>query len=237
MSGISFRDVEVRTWPERTDVLVIDPGSVFLLAQYDLQEGDDDMKGKGPLFDPTVPYEKRSLLAIHAVEQDQEGLRRYFLLEEESVCLRRADAPRQRLEETLTEYGLSLDEVELERIDSLQRKLEEMPIGYLWWLLCDWHDVAERHYPAGTSAADPWSWLQRSRPEECRHFHLLASSMEKEATDEEAYKEFTDIVDTPLSKFSLGVFLRWIYFHRAEFPDRPIPQMSCLQELALHSSS
>lgn len=233
---ISFRDVEVRTWPERTDVLVIDPSSFFTLAQYEIQDPSDPLRGTGPLFSPVTPYQERSLLAVHAVEQDQEGLRRYFLLEDESVCLRPTEESRQKLSEVLSEYGFSFEDVEIANLASFQKELERMSLDHFWLFLADWHDVVERRYPAGTSASDPWSWLQRSRPEGCLHFHMLASSKEKEASDDEAYEELQSVVDVSLRDFSLGLFLRWIYFHRAEFPDRDIPAMRSLQELSLQGS-
>lgn len=231
MSGIAFREVDIRTWPQRTDVMVMDPQEMFLLAHYQLQDPTDPLRGVGPLFDPLTPYGERSTLAIHAVENDQEGLQRYFLLQDDAVCLRASDSFRQRMEEVLVEYGLSLAEVELSQLYGVQQKLESMPLDHFWLLLADWHDVAERHYPAGSSAADPWSWLQRSRPDSCRHFHILSAPEGEDAGDDAAYEEFLALVNTSLADFSLGVFLRWIYFHRAEFPSRSIPQHRALQEL------
>lgn len=220
-------EIEVRTWPERSDVLVIDVDRAIVLAHYEL----DEEGPKTPLSDPLAPYSDRAAQAIAALHSDQPYLQAHFRSGEQEVELRDVDASRSRLSDLLAQHDLTLADVELANLPQLDGKMDGMDIGDLFSLLVDWHDVVERHYPQGSSYQESESWVHRARPENAFHFHYLAAGVEdrNEASEQEtssAYELFHRFVDVDLPSYSFGFYLRWVYFHRTEFPDvsRPRPR-------------
>jgi hypothetical protein len=219
MAGITFRDVEIRTWPERGDLLVIDVAGAAVLAQYLLPEADDPTSGSGVLFDPKAPYRQRAEAAVKAVERDQDFLRLHFQADDDSVCLRPVETCRKRLTKLLGDFGLKVSDTDLEKLLETEEVLWGMELGRLYRLLCDWHDLIDRRYPSGSSQLDPGSWVHRARPEDCYHFHYLESGQKDQGSDDqEAFELFRQLIDVPLSDFSFGMLIRYVYFLRAEFP-------------------
>lgn len=212
---VTFRDIEIRTWPERSDLVVIDVAGAVVLAQYLQFEPGDPFARSGDLFDPAAPYDRRCRAAIAAIENDQEFLQRHFDTEE-AVCLRIDRSGRERLEVLLGEYGLRLRDTDLRALPATAKTLREMDLQRLYHLLCDWHDMVDRRYPAGSSQTDPESWVHRARPGGCLHFHYLSGDQGEDS----AWELFCDLIDVPLRDFSFGMLLRYVYFLRAEFPER-----------------
>lgn len=209
MSGVVFHDVEVRAWPERADLVVIDYWSAELLAQYLPMEGIES-----PITDLTLPYERRSALAIRSIERDQDFLKNHFLTED-AVCLKLVDDSRKRLDTLLGEHGLTAGDSDFSSLEATGEKLEAKSTEDLFALLLDWHDVIERRYPAGSSMLDPTSWVQQAKPDVAKHFASLVQTDDLQA----AYDLFVSLVNVSRKDFSFGLFLRWIYFHRTEFSD------------------
>ncbi len=217
-------NIEVRSWPERIDVLVIDYNRAVPLAHYPLSLNR-------PLADPLLPYEEKVIKTIEAIESDQDYLRAH-LHTEENVELIPIYEPRQMMMNLLDSYQISSEDIQLENIDSLLIKLTDLDINNLYTLLCNWHDVCELHLEAGSSLTDPLSWVHRAAPDEAYHFHFLAVGIDNnKEQDEEAYALFLDLVDVSLNDLTLGLVLRWVYFHRSEFADRDMPYMDALGEL------
>ena len=209
---VTFRDVEVRTWPERPDLLIVDGAGAAVLAQYLQFEEDDPFARSGDLFDPSASFEDRARSAIRAIENDQPFLQSHFDTDE-SVCLRLDRTGRGRLETLLGEYGLKLSDTDLRALGQTEQRLRQMPAEDLYRLLCDWHDLVDRRYPAGSSVADPGSWVHRARPDDCHHFHYLAGD-----DPAEAERLFEQLINVGLRDFSFGMLIRYVYFSQAEFP-------------------
>jgi hypothetical protein len=215
--SIVVRDVEVRTWPLRADLLVIDPGEALALAYFPLKD-----PGIGKVADLHCGYAARCARALAQLEADQYYLRgHYGVGEDEDVCLRALTRPRASMNEILGEHGLDLNAVELPALAATLTMLRERESSELYELLRDWHDVAEMNTPRGHSARDVDSWLARARPHNNYHFHYLATGLSRASAsadeDTEAYLLFRQLIDTDLAHFSLGLALRWLYFAATEF--------------------
>lgn len=228
--SIVFREVEIRTWPERSDLLVIDLAHAVAIAHYPLQELP------GPLFDPLAPYEERAAQAVESLEGDQDYLRAHFsVAPDHEVKLQPVRETRARIESLLADYGLRLDDTSLTDSERLLAKLDELSLDDLYELLCDWHDVVERHYPAGSSRMDERSWVHRAQPSSCYHWRYLACGLDPENEgnpdeQEEAYELFRSLIDVALENLTYGHLLRYAYFHRAEFPRRERFELRALAE-------
>jgi hypothetical protein len=226
------RPVEVRSWPERTDVMVLDAQRPHAIAIFPLQDNR-----LAPAWDPFAPYEARAADAIQRSESDQDMLASYYeLTDGETVCLIPSLDRREKLDVLLNRYGLGLNEVEMPHLMELVRNFKSMPIDQLYAFLCDWHDVVEKDLPAGTSALKSESWVKRAAPEKRCHFHYLVTGIDDreamtEQATESAYAEFLMLVDVEVEHFSLGSLIRWIYFHRTEFRGTGLPMLQAVKEL------
>lgn len=234
---IVVRELDVRTWPERTDVVLIDLKSATALAHYPLEE-----MGVGACFDPRARFDERAADALGRLEHDQELLRFHWQLPDETLIRLGVDTSvRELIENLLDEYGLALADVELDDPNRPLERLGRLDVGELYELLCDWHDVVERRYGAGESRADPDSWVQRAAPERaCLYAWLCAGATERFPIDSpaaaEAYRLFLELVDADLAGFSFGHLLRWTYFHRTEFAGCRRREPAALQQLRLRGA-
>jgi hypothetical protein len=213
-NSVTFIDVEVRTWPQRTDLLVISRDSAETLARF-LPEGE------APANNPLMPYKTRCAAAIQMLSADQDYLQATTVTKDAIVRLTVNDEARSIVQHILQEHALTLESVELNHVRSVSDKLWAMPLEELYEFLCDWHDVVELHMPAGSSAAKPTSWVHRAAPARASHYHQLSLGSEEHANVEEleeAYEFFQDCVDVILEEFTFGHLLRHVYFHRTEFP-------------------
>lgn len=206
------RYVDIRTWPERTDVLVVDPASASALAHFPLDPLCD-----GALWDPCAPFASRAEAAIEVLDQDQDYLRASFHTGEE-VRLIIDLSSRKLMEELLLPFGLDLAKIEFKDLDTTEETLRAMPLGDLFQLLCNWHDVIERRYSAGSSLASEDSWAQRAQPDNCYLYCYLASG-DAPASKDEGYELLCQLNDLTVDDFCFGSLLRWVYFSRAEFAD------------------
>lgn len=228
------RTVDVRSWPERADVLVFDEERAETLMIFPLQDNR-----RAPAWDPFAPYDERVADVILRLEADQDILRTYYELSpDESVTFINSGLRRGRIEELLSRYGFSLESVEMPKLMEVARKLRyELDVDTLYAFLCDWYDVVETGLPEGTAALRPGSWVHRAAPEKrCLYHYLITGSEDRSqfdnATTSEAYSEFKSLVDVPLENFSLGHLIRWIYFHRTEFDGAVgLPIMEAVSEL------
>jgi len=212
--------VEVRTWPECTGTMVIDCQRALVLAQYQLPT--EEAESDDPLFDLFSSYQARSERALTNLERDQEYLQMHCGVDT-SVALQLDTSGRERIQEMLNARALTLAQLDFDQLRECAELLEQMPLQQLFKLLVDWHDVIERHYPQGSSYLDPRSWVHRSAPADCYQFHYLANGSEslKDVQSEDAdraYQLFEELINVPFTEFNWGLFLRWVYFHRAEFP-------------------
>lgn len=228
-----IREVEVRTWPQRSDLLVIDPQNGYTLAHYPLQEDNR----RSPAWDPFSPIEARAKDAAARTEIHQDFLRLYYeLAPSAEVKLVPTTGIRRRMGELLGQYDLTLADIELSSLESAAKRLAAMELDALYELLCGWHDAFELFYPIGASKLDPMSWIHRATPDSCALLLYLSSGKEsyqeaKSDEVEEAYALFRRLVDLELERFTFGHLLRWLYFHRAEFPDRPPFRLAVFKEL------
>jgi hypothetical protein len=226
--SVAIRDVEIRTWPQRTDLLVIDPYQAQVIAYFPCLE-----PAPGKVADFSCGYDSRAKRALLQVSCDQEYLQKHFILQEE-VQLRAISDVRELLEAILQDYDLSLDKIEMPQLRAALKSLSQLPNEKLYTFLCDWHDIVELHLPGGSSAEDPGAWVWRAHPDKGCHFHYLATGLEKDVSNEqdhkEAYKMFKHLVDVPLRHFSFGHALRWLYFSKTEFADQEEFELRALKE-------
>lgn len=223
--AVAVREVDVRSWPERVDLLVVDAASGRALTHYPVCEGE------GAVWDPRTPYADRLADALKRSEGNQQYLREFYGLPEgTTVRLQPAHLTRDRIETLLSQHGLALGNVELDNLRGAVEQLKKLDLDELYELLCDWYDVVERSRHAGSAQANPLSWVHRAAPDRACYFHFVAVGLETpdEPGDEDsdlAYREFLRMVDVDLESFTLGHLLRWVYFHRSEFPARRLPAM------------
>lgn len=225
--SLTVADIEVRTWPERCDVMVIDINAAVLLAHYPLRP----QVIPGTVHDWKASYEERMRDVIEALETDQEYLQMHFDSTDE-IKLRPTSVVRERQDTLLGKYGLSLKAISFDNLSSAITKLEELDINDLFHLFCDWQDIVDRHYPAGSLLADKSSWVHRASPSNPSHWKFLvtgSTETDDENVEDDAYSLFVELVDVELESFSFTNVLRWVYFHRTEFPNR---QMTPLKALA-----
>lgn len=218
--SVVVRHVEVRSWPERPDIMVIDQERAMELAHYDLEDVPDWVEVDDPVFDPLQPWAVRARHALRELEQDQERLSIHFEVDPDfEVRLAPAPEPRRSSDAILRAHDLSLDEVELPQIQGAIAKMRAMPVVELWELMADWYDRMERRYPVGTSRGEPRSWVHRAHPDRADHFTHLADG------DRELARElFQEAVDVPITEFSLYPVIQWVYFSRTEFAgEEPFP--------------
>lgn len=225
--SVLVRHVEVRSWPERPDIMIIDQERAMELAHYSLEDIPEWVEADDPIFDPLQPWAVRARHALRALEADQERLTLHFEVDQEfEVRLSPAPEPRRSSEAILREHGLSLDDVELARIEKAIATMQAMPITELWALMADWYDRMERRYPAGTSRAEPRSWVHRAHPDRADHFTHLADG------DRDLARElYQEAVDLPVAEFSLYPVIQWVYFGRTEFAGEQPFALSALEEL------
>lgn len=231
-AGVTLRRVEVRSWPQNVDVRLIDPQSGVQLAHFPL---DDAFQG--PCFDPYFGYADRAADALARLETDQRSLREWYQLNEaETVRIEADETVRGLLAAVLDPFGLELEQIELcylvEDWKWIARIATESQYE-LYELLCNWVDVAEHHYPAGSllSANEPHLWVENSKPENACCFHYVAGVAKGEHSEDAAYARFLSMVDVPLADFTFGHLLRYLYYHLTEFYDRRPPQPRALAEL------
>jgi hypothetical protein len=222
--------VEIRTWPQCTDVHVIDVQGVREIAHYPL---DPDLAG--PAFDPRAPFAERAQQIINFLEADQDFLEQTFQVSD-PVTLEIDPRPRELIAEVLTKHGLSFEQLDLGQTAALVEVLDQRSDQELFALLVDWFDVVESHKHLGYSAQHQAPWITRSEPGSGVLFHYLA--LEQESTDEAdsgahkaAYALFTELIDANLADYNFGRLLRWIYYHRTEFPNFSRPEMTAWAEI------
>lgn len=224
--SVMVRYVEVRAWPEHTDVLVVDTERALVLSEYAV---DDPPPGHtdSPLFDPMAAWTLRARAALGDLERDQERLRIHFAVDAHyEVRLAPNLEPRRGLEAVLRAFDLGLDEMELAALPQHAPALWQMPIERLWELLADWWDRCERRYPAGIARADEQCWVHRAHPDRRDHFTHMA-----DGDRDLAYEVFREQVDVPLVEMSLYNVLAWIYFSRTEFAERTCEPLGALEAI------
>ena len=213
--------VEVRTWPEQTDLMVIAENEAKLLGHYPLlfDPARDGVK-PSPIYDPFASFDERAEAAIAALESDQPFLAAHFN-SPSAICLDLSTAARDLQSEILTRYGLDHGVIELGSLREAELVLDGLELEQVFALLVEWHDVVELHYPPGASVADPESWVHRAAPANSHLFHNLSQNLEQSSSDAaelaEAYEFFRILCNPSLAEFSFGSFLRWHYYHRSEF--------------------
>lgn len=223
--AVAVREVDVRSWPERVDLLVVDAASGRALTHFPVCEGEGDV------WDPRLAYTDRLTDALTRSESNQDYLREFYNLPADTaVRLQAASSTRERIEGLLAQHGIAVGEIGLDNLRGAVEQLKKLELAQLYELLCDWYDVVERSRHAGSAQANPLSWVHRAAPERACYFHFIAVGLETpdEPGDEDsdlAYREFLRMVDVELEAFTFGHLLRWVYFHRSEFPARRLPAM------------
>lgn len=211
----SFRQVEVKTWPERSDVLVVDFERSWVIAHY----AHDDVK----FLDADSNYQARVKQAILALEQDQEYLSAFYGIDD-LIRLKASGKNRSLIESVLNLHGMTLDMVAFDQMDEVAAFIKNMSVEQQYHLMLDWHDMIERHVPRGTTLQDKSSWAHRASPASAFHFHYLALGLEtNQATEieqKEAHSLFKTLIDVPIENVTLGHLIRWVYFHSTEFQDQ-----------------
>jgi hypothetical protein len=213
-------EVEVRSWPERADLVVIDYRRAVVLAHYPLSDPRPYV-----VWDPKAPYQERADTALSFLEEDQSYLRAHFdAPETHLVKLHATPSVRQRIQELLADYDISLADIAFSHIRQGLAVLAAQDSERLYELLCDWYDTVERHYPAGSARSDSRSWVVRAAPGRAVHHHYLAAGIENRvdaaAEDTEAaYEIFQQLIDVDLTELTFGHLLRYVYYHRTEFAE------------------
>lgn len=230
---IAVRDVEIRSWPERADLVVIDINRARVLAHYPLND-----PRPYTIWNPKAPYGARAEQAIEFLEDEQEYLRLVFGVDAQHIVkLQPTPVVRQRIQELLADYGLSLQDIEFAQLSGALARLSAEPVDRLYDLLCDWYDTVERHYPAGAARQDPGSWVHNAHPDRAVHHHAITCevtdrSAASDEQTEQAYEFFRELIDVDLQHFSFGHALRWLYYHRTEFADRSPFELRAIPQAA-----
>lgn len=227
--------VDCSTWPERSDVVVSSPEGAtwrFPLAT-----------GTGAVFDPLAPARLRITDALARIEREQHSLRRVLravggnnvgrvrLYEVGRVRLYERASRSSVIERALGYLGLEHGEVEIAALPALLPRLEQLPIPMLYGMAVRWYELVER---ANRGAQGSDSWIYRAHPERRCHFHDLAGRSGNPGRDEErAYRLFLELLDVPAAQCTFGLLLRFVYFQRSEFPERPRRVPRALVELGL----
>lgn len=228
-------DVLVESWPATTGIIV--RAGDHVIGHYE-PTADPALERGGPpsspLFDIRAPYEDRRDAAIEALEDNQDYLQICFGIEERPVQLHPDDRRHQQALAILEEFEIPLEATRLPELAGLGELLERRSLDEVFELLRRWHDVIELRAEPGASD-QPGSWVQRAKPDNCFLFHYLAVGLSERAEPgtpeaEAAYTYFRSFCNPPIGDFSLGSYLRWHYYHRAEFPYRDRPPMQALAE-------
>jgi hypothetical protein len=209
--------IDVRTWPERTDVIIVDPAMMTVLAQYPL-----DPVCEGPIWDICAPYKERANAAKEALLEDPEYLAASFHSGGEKVELIIDTSLRTRMDVLLKGAGLDLSQIEFGKIKNAETKLRNLEIKKLFNLLCAWHDVVERRHLGGASSSQ--SWTERSHPDNCHLYCYLIAGVDNahainDEEKEEAFLLLSELNDVDIKDLTFGHILRWIYYSRTEFSD------------------
>jgi hypothetical protein len=220
--------LELRTWPECLSCLVIDQQTAAVLADYHWPESAFEKDNFiGPLFEVQATVQDKGNQALQKLYLDSDYLHTYYNTEQE-INLIIDYSHQQNIENLLKRFRLSLDDVNLSQTRECFQFLKEMPLEILFQLLTDWHDFVERRNPNKPSIDDPESWIHRSYPDKSNLYHYLSGS----ENIADAYHLFEQLVDQQRD-YSFGMLLRWVYFHRSEFKERKIKEMSAWRELGV----
>lgn len=235
--GTTIREVDIRTWPERSDVVVIDVKSAIVLAQFPYLDPEP-----GKVADLSAEFQERAARAIEQVELHQDVLQGHYGVGEDIVVrLKPTLKVRAIVNSALESHGITLEETKVKNLENLMDKLETMPVTELFGLVCDWFDVVERRYPSGSAAREEMEWVSRSEPSRSVQFHYLAHGLEdrKEATEDQtlaAQEFFRFLIDVQIEEFNLGHILRWVYYHRTEFDNIPRFELTALNDFPENAS-
>jgi hypothetical protein len=225
--------IEIRAWPQQADLRVIDVLGARQIAHYPVDFGSEY-----PLANPQVPYPQRAERAREILQNDQQFLQMTFGVDQD-VNLQIDPRPRQLINDLLVDYQLDLEALELANSKQLLAEIEaRFDQEQLFSLLVDWYDLVEEHRYRGYSQQRPAAWIQRSAPENCFLFHYLSQGFDGRADfspeqDQRAHNFFQQLIDVPAGDYSFGLFLRWLYYSRSEFPDLPRQPLSAWEELKI----
>jgi hypothetical protein len=220
--------LELRTWPECLDCLVIDQQTAAVIADYHWPENSFEKKNfTGPLFEIKSSTQEKGDQVLEKLFLDPEYLHTYYNTKQ-PIELTIDYSHQQRINKLLKKYRLNLDLIALSNTRSCFKLLQSMPLEILFKLLIEWHDLVERRSPKPSSLDDPGSWVHRSYPNKSELYHYLSGNSNQEA----AYQLFQQLVDQP-REYSFGMLLRWVYFHRSEFKEKDIPAMKAWKELGV----
>jgi hypothetical protein len=229
---LEVRDVEVRSWPECTEIKVFADAWDEPVEHYPFL----NEQPLPPRLDPLAPYRERAADALRTLEASyQDRLRTVFDLDEQATVRLHADEyNREVIADLLGRYGLTLDDVELTKIDNLIGSFYDLRLDELFQLFVDWADIVEEREPEGAASTD--LWLENSNPDRACHYLMTTAglSSHSQASEEQrvaAYQALYAEVDVPLADFSLGALLRWVYYHRSEFPDCEPFELAAVEEI------
>lgn len=217
--------VDVKTWPERADTLVVDARSGRPLVHFPLRYD----RGS-PVCNILAPRQARIVDALERAEFDQSALRGFLGIPAgKRIRLYERGVRAGLIEFALLPAALSVEQVEFADARTLERELAARSLEQLHQAVVGWFECIERNGDRGSAARIAQGRLHRADPEHPFHepyFHSLAEPFtgEQAIDDDSAYRLCRELVDVPLELFSLKQLLWRAFFCRSEFPERtPFP--------------
>src|SRR5581483_350677 len=157
--------VDVKTWPERADTLVVDARSGRPLVHFPLRYD----RGS-PVCDILAPRTARIVDALERAEFDQSFLRGFLGLSPgRRIRLYERGIRTGLIEHALLPAALSLEQVEFAGARTLERELAGRPLEQLHQTVVGWFECVERGGDAGAAARIGQGRLYRADPEHPFH--------------------------------------------------------------------
>lgn len=221
--------IEIRTWPQRTNVAAIDVNRAVVIAEYPIKP----QHAQGAVFNALASYEDRASHAVSLLESDQEFLRHAFHEDEDEIELEIHPGARVYIDRVLAKHDLEISDLDISNTREMITHLDSLNLNELFGFLVDWYDVIETHRDFGISVNSPDPWVERSRPGSCFLFHYMndGCASPPDTPDPAALDLMMMTLDVADEDYTFGHLLRWAYYTRGEFEGLPRPALKSWQNL------